>query len=107
MERARNDRVPSHLGRLLRPRYLDTWFAGGLAYVAHIHNGVIFYTRTLDPFGLVQLQVGSSERFARARTPRSRASARCSRRGRCGRPDRSETVNDPAISRHARAAHIK
>ena len=46
------------------PRYLDTWYAGGLAYVAHIHNRVLFYTKTLDPYGLVQLPVGSSERFA-------------------------------------------
>src|SRR5262245_15098972 len=45
------------------PRYIDTWYAGGLAYVGHIHNGVLFYTKTLDPFGVVQVPVGSSERF--------------------------------------------
>jgi hypothetical protein len=89
------------------PRYLDTWFAGGLAYVAHIHNGVIFYTRTLDPFGLVQLQVGSSERFAPGENATQPGVCTVLAPGTMRSAGPLETVNDPAISGMRAPLHIK
>src|SRR6267143_813404 len=42
-------------------RYLPTSFARGLAYYAQVHKGVMFYTKTLDPDGTVQVPIGAVE----------------------------------------------
>jgi len=80
------------------PRYIDTWYAGGLAYVAHIHNGVIFYTRTLDPYGVVQLQVGSSERFGPGEDATQPGVCNVLGTGTTRSAGPLEMVHDPAIS---------
>jgi hypothetical protein len=45
------------------PRYLTTAFASGLSHAGFVHNGVLFYTRTPDPLGTVQVPVGSYEHY--------------------------------------------
>ena len=42
-------------------RYLQTMGGQGLAYFAKVHRGVVFYTRTLDPWGAIAVPVHSYE----------------------------------------------
>ena len=42
-------------------RLVETRYAGGFAYPAQVHNGLIFYTRTLDPNAVVQVPAAAYE----------------------------------------------
>jgi len=44
-------------------RLVPTGYARGLMYPATVHNGVVFYTKTLDPYGTLQIPAVAIEQF--------------------------------------------
>lgn len=88
-------------------RYISTAFSSGFSHAGFVHNGVLFYTRTPDPMGTVQVPLLSYEHY--------NAHEDAMQPGVCSGLDAGTTasvgvaiaVNDPALANMALPLRIK